>query len=156
MTEQEFMRQVWRPYDSVEVDGGMKGRVTSVCFPTRSVKVSINKEVHEWFKCEMIVAHSSAAGQTDDVAIIEDLHNKLMASNERNNNLQSIVNIQNEKIAKLQEAANEVPEDKNLKKIKKSINTITNTLDGVNARFDNIRKLLSEMGINADFNGEES
>ena len=39
MTEQQFLQQVWRPYDSITTDTGIKGRVQNVCFPTRSVRI---------------------------------------------------------------------------------------------------------------------
>ena len=85
MTEQEFKRQVWRAYDTVEIEGVAKNaRVINVGFPSLSVRAAIAPGVTEWFKCDQIVSHKSATGEPDDLAIIADLHNKLMAANKRN------------------------------------------------------------------------
>jgi preprotein translocase subunit YajC len=88
MTNQEFMRQIWRPFDTVELEGGIIGRVTSVCFPTKSVKVTINKDVHDWITHDCIVGHISVTGDPDDLAVIEDLHDKLMKAEKLNEDLQ--------------------------------------------------------------------
>lgn len=146
MTEKEFMRQVWRPLDTVTVDGGIKGRVISVSFATKSVKVQVSKEVHEWFKYDLIDEHQSIKGLPDDDAIIEDLHNKLMAANKRNEDLQAIVNVQNEKLAK-------DPMD-GLKNLRKAINEIGGSLAAKQKRMaqaesaiDRIHKWLDEKGV---------
>ena len=83
MTEKEFLQQVWRPYDTVTVDGNIKGRVQNVCFATRSVRIKMPVGAPEWFRCELIIAHKSATGETDDIGIIENLHNKLMEAEKR-------------------------------------------------------------------------
>ena len=147
MTEKEFMRQVWRPYDTVEIDGGMKGRVTSVCFPSRSVRVTITKEVHEWFKCDMIVSHTSAAGEADDLAIIENLHNKLMAAEERINTQQDIINKQNDKLAGK-------PDEGQLKKLRKAANKIADALTSIDARLGQVDEYLSALNVPKDVEEE--
>lgn len=101
MTQQEFMRQIWRPYDTVTIEGGAIGKVTSICFPSRSVKVTINEAVHEWVECDLIVEHKCVCGNIEDTEIIADLHNKLMTANKRNNDLQYILDKQKEQIALL-------------------------------------------------------
>lgn len=105
MTEKEFMRQIWRPLDTVTVDGGIKGRVISVSFATKSVKVQVSKEVHEWFKYDLIDEHQSIKGLPDDDAIIEDLHNKLMAANKRNDDQQKIIDDYKKKMEDLKQRA---------------------------------------------------
>lgn len=105
MTEQEFMKHVWRPYDTVEVIGDITGAIQNVCFPTKSVKVFLPGGAAQWFKCRDIVRHISRTDTPDDMSIIEDLHNKLMAANKRNDDQQKIINDYKEKIADLQQRA---------------------------------------------------
>ena len=81
MTEQEFLCQVWRPYDTVMLENGISGRVLNVCFSTRSVRIRMPNGGPEWFRCELIGEHKSATGETNDLAIIEDLHRKLLTAN---------------------------------------------------------------------------
>ena len=50
MTEQEFMKHVWRPYDTVEVIGDITGAVLNVCFPVKSVNISLPGGAAQWFK----------------------------------------------------------------------------------------------------------
>lgn len=83
MTEQEFMKQVWRPYDTVTTENGIKGRVNNVCFPTKSVRVMMPDGMPEWFRCGMIAEHKSVTCDPNDIALIEDLHNQLMGAQDR-------------------------------------------------------------------------
>ena len=83
MTEKEFLKEVWRPYDTVKICNGFEGRVQNVCFKTRSVRIMLSDGMPEWFKCSMIDEHHSKTGETDDAGIIEDLHNKLLGANAR-------------------------------------------------------------------------
>ena len=78
MTEQEFQKQVWRPYDQITTADGVRGKVLNVCFPTKSVRAYIGGSP-EWVRCELIETHTTGKGADgDDAAIIEELHNKLM------------------------------------------------------------------------------
>jgi len=145
MTEQEFLRQVWRPYDTVIVDG-MTGRVTTICFSSRSVKATLSKDVHEWFKYDMIEEHQSIKGFSDDDAIVEDLHNKLIAANKRNEDLQRIVDTQKEKLS------NDPSEG--LKKLRKFVTEVRDALATKQKRvqqaisaMDAIHKWLDARGI---------
>lgn len=79
MTEKEFFQQVWRPYDTVTIVGGITGRVNNVCFPTRSVRISMPQGDNEWFRCEMIERHVCATGESTDLEIIAEQHRKLEA-----------------------------------------------------------------------------
>lgn len=91
MTEQEFLRQVWRAYDTVELDCGLRRKVLNVCFPTRSVQVSLDKDNREWFRCELIVSHQSVTGEPDDISIINDLQEKWMKATKKNEELEQLV-----------------------------------------------------------------
>ena len=79
MTEQEFQRQVWRPYDRITTAEGVPGKVLGVNFTFKSVRAFISG-APEWVKCELIETHTTGkGGDADDAAIIEDLHNKVVA-----------------------------------------------------------------------------
>ena len=75
MTEQEFVRQVWRAFDTVEIEGGIKSKVLNVCFTTHSVRIRLANGVPDWVRCELIIKHTSGTAETEDAGIIEDLHN---------------------------------------------------------------------------------
>lgn len=78
MTEQEFQKQVWRPYDKITTAEGVPGKVLSVCFSTKSVRAYISG-APEWVRCELIETHTTGkGGDGDDCAIIEELHNKVL------------------------------------------------------------------------------
>ena len=148
MTEQEFKKQVWRAYDTVEIDGVAKhARVVSVNFPAYSIKAAVAPGVVEWFKCDQIVAHNCATGQPDDISIIEDLHNRLMAANKRNEDLQNIVNIQNDKIKRLNEQLAGRPNDKDLTKLRKSVDSIYSTIGSIDHRMKQIDEYLESVGV---------
>lgn len=78
MTEQEFQRQVWRPYDRITTAEGVPGKVLGVNFTFKSVRAYISG-APEWIGCDLIDTHTTGkGGDADDAAIIEDLHNKVM------------------------------------------------------------------------------
>lgn len=82
MTEQEFSRQVWRPYDKITTADGVPGKVLNVCFTTKSVRAYISGSP-EWVRCELIETHTTGKGADgDDAAIIEELHNKVIKQQE--------------------------------------------------------------------------
>ena len=148
MTEQEFKRQVWRAYDTVEIEGVAKNaRVINVGFPSLSVRAAIAPGVTEWFKCDQIVSHKSATGEPDDLAIIADLHNRLMAANKRNEDMQLILNDKNEKMKELNVKAQNNTEAAQLKKLKKAVLSINSTLGSIDARVKQIDGFLTEMGV---------
>ena len=79
MTEQDFLRQVWRPYDKITTADGVPGKVLQVAFNTKCVRAYISG-APEWIKCDLIETHTTGrGGDADDMAIIEDLHNKIMS-----------------------------------------------------------------------------
>ena len=78
MTEQEFQRQVWRPYDRITTAEGVPGKVLQVAFNTKCVRAYISG-APEWIGCDLIETHTTGKGSDgDDTAIIEELHNKIM------------------------------------------------------------------------------
>ena len=92
MTEQEFDTQVWRRFDVVTTDTGIETTVMNVCFTTRSVRIYVKNAPPEWLPCKRIEKHTTRKGDTaDEDTIIEELHNKLLAAEER------IVGLKNER-----------------------------------------------------------
>jgi hypothetical protein len=79
MTEKEFDQQVWRRYDTVTLDTGIETTIVNVCFSTRSVRIFIKNAPPEWMPCNRIVGHKTRfGGEADDMAIIEELHNRVI------------------------------------------------------------------------------
>ena len=146
MTEQEFKKQVWRAYDTVDIEGvANHARVIAVGFPGTSVRAAIAPGVVEWFKCEQIVAHHSATGNPDDLAIIEDLHNKLMAANKRNDDLQQILNTQQERIKNLNDKLQGKPDSKDLNKLRTTVASIYSTIGSIDHRMKQIDEYLESL-----------
>lgn len=78
MTEQEFLKQVWRPYDKITTADGVPGKVLGVSFTTKSVRAFISG-APEWIRYEIIDTHTTGkGGDGDDVAIIEELNKKVL------------------------------------------------------------------------------
>jgi uncharacterized coiled-coil protein SlyX len=100
MTEQEFQKQVWRPYDQITTAGGVKGKVLNVCFTTKSVRAFISG-APEWVKCDLIETHTTGkGGDADDATIIEELHNKVLKQADEIERLRAERELLKEKINK--------------------------------------------------------
>lgn len=100
MTEQDFLRQVWRPYDKITTADGVPGKVLGVSFTTKSVRAFISG-APEWVSCTLIETHTTGkGGDGDDVAIIEELHNKVLKQADEIARLQDEKKLLQEKIAK--------------------------------------------------------
>ena len=100
MTEQDFLRQVWRPYDKITTADGVPGKVLGVSFTTKSVRAFISG-APEWVSCTLIETHTTGKGADgDDVAIIEDLHNKVLHQANEIERLRNEKNLLAEKISK--------------------------------------------------------
>lgn len=100
MTEQDFLRQVWRPYDKITTADGVPGKVLGVSFTTKSVRAFISG-APEWVSCTLIETHTTGKGADgDDVAIIEELHNKVLKQADEIVRLQDEKKLLQEKIAK--------------------------------------------------------
>ena len=79
MTEQEFDSQVWRRFDLVTTDTEIETTVMNVCFSTRSVRIFVKNAPPEWMPCNRIVTHTTRnGGDADDMALIEELHNRVI------------------------------------------------------------------------------
>lgn len=66
-------------YDKITTTEGVPGKVLGVSFTTKSVRAFISG-APEWIRCELIETHTTGkGGDADDMAIIEDLHNKIMS-----------------------------------------------------------------------------
>ena len=100
MTEQDFLRQVWRPYDKITTADGVPGKVLGVNFTTKSVRAFISG-APEWVSCTLIETHTTGKGADgDDVAIIEELHNKVLHQTNEIERLRNEKNLLAEKISK--------------------------------------------------------
>ena len=100
MTEQEFQTQVWRPYDRITTAEGVPGKVLGVSFTTKSVRAFISG-APEWVSCTLIETHTTGKGADgDDVAIIEELHNKVLNQSDEINRLREEKKALAEKISK--------------------------------------------------------
>lgn len=77
MTEQEFMRQVWRPYDKITTVDGVPGKVLQVAFNSKSVRAFISG-APEWVSCTLIETHITGKGaNADEEALIDTLREKV-------------------------------------------------------------------------------
>ena len=131
MTEQDFQKQVWRPYDKITTADGVPGKVLGVSFTTKSVRAFISG-APEWVKCDLIETHTTdKGGDADDMTIIEDLHNKVLRQSDEIERLKDEKQLLVDKISKnyladLLRAMNMVKEGIQEKKSK--INKIDNGL----------------------------
>ena len=83
MTEQEFMKQVWRPYDKITTADGVPGKVLNVCFTTKSVRAFISGSP-EWVRCELIETHTTGKGaNADEEALVDQLREKVIRADKR-------------------------------------------------------------------------
>ena len=79
MTEQEFDSQVWRRFDVVTTDTGIETTVMNICFSTRSVRIFVKNAPPEWLPAKRIEKHTTRkGGDADDMALIEELHNRVI------------------------------------------------------------------------------
>lgn len=131
MTEQDFQKQVWRPYDKITTADGVPGKVLGVSFTTKSVRAFISG-APEWVKYDLIETHTTGkGGDADDMTIIEDLHNKVLRQSDEIERLKDEKQLLVDKISKnyladLLRAMNMVKEGIQEKKSK--INKIDNGL----------------------------
>lgn len=134
MTEQEFQRQVWRPYDQITTADGVKGKVLNVCFTTKSVRAFISG-APEWVRCELIETHTTGKGADgDDSAIIEELHKKVLT-------LQGTIEKQQEQNAQLAEKLNMISGGELIK----NVNVILSQLQEKKKRIEKIETCMVEV-----------
>ena len=100
MTEQDFQRQVWRMYDQITTANGVKGKVLGVSFSTKSVRAYISG-APEWVHYDLIETHTTGKGADgDDLALVEELHNKIMSLTNQVETLKSEKLLLTDKISK--------------------------------------------------------
>lgn len=134
MTEQEFQKQVWRPYDQITTADGVKGKVLNVCFTTKSVRAFISG-APEWVRCELIETHTTGKGADgDDSAIIEELHKKVLT-------LQGTIEKQQEQNAQLAEKLNMISGGELIK----NVNVILSQLQEKKKRIEKIETCMFEV-----------
>lgn len=134
MTEQEFQKQVWRPYDQITTADGVKGKVLNVCFTTKSVRAFISG-APEWVRCELIETHTTGKGADgDDSAIIEELHKKVLT-------LQGTIEKQQEQNAQLAEKLNMISGGELIK----NVNVILSQLQEKKKRIEKIETCMIEV-----------
>lgn len=134
MTEQEFQKQVWRPYDQITTADGVKGKVLNVCFTTKSVRAFISG-APEWVRCELIETHTTGKGADgDDSAIIDELHKKVLT-------LQGTIEKQQEQNAQLAEKLNMISGGELIK----NVNVILSQLQEKKKRIEKIETCMVEV-----------
>jgi hypothetical protein len=134
MTEQEFQKQVWRPYDQITTADGVKGKVLNVCFTTKSVRAFISG-APEWVRCELIETHTTGKGADgDDSAIIEELHKMVLT-------LQGTIEKQQEQNAQLAEKLNMISGGELIK----NVNVILSQLQEKKKRIEKIETCMVEV-----------
>lgn len=135
MTEQEFDTQVWRRFDVVTTDTGIETTVMNVCFSTRSVRIFVKNAPPEWLKCERIEKHTTHKGDTaDEGTIIEELHNRLLAAEDK------IVRLQHEKAALAEKISKNYPAE-----LLKAVNAIKEGLTEKKHKIEKIEKGLATL-----------
>ena len=101
MTEQEFDSQVWRRFDLVTTDTEIETTVMNVCFSTRSVRIYIKDAPPEWLPYKRIVKHTTRkGGDADDMALIEELHNRVIKQSDEIERLKNEKAVLVDKISK--------------------------------------------------------
>ena len=87
-------------YDKITTAEGVPGKVLGVSFTTKSVRAYISG-APEWIRCESIETHTTGKGADgDDVAIIEELHNKVLSQGERIGKMEEERRLLQEKISR--------------------------------------------------------
>ena len=133
MTEQEFDQQVWRRFDLVTTDTGIETTVMNVCFSTRSVRIFVKNAPPEWMPYKRIVTHTTRkGGDADDLAVIEELHNRIMKQDDQ------IVRLKNEKAALTEKISKNYPSE-----ILKVLNVIKEGLTEKKHKIEKIEKGLA-------------
>ena len=135
MTEQEFDQQVWRRFDLVTTDTGIETTVMNVCFSTRSVRIYIKDAPPEWLPFKRIEKHTTRkGGDADDLAVIEELHNRIMKQDDE------IVRLKNEKAALTEKISKNYPSE-----ILKALNVIKEGLTEKKHKIEKIEKGLATL-----------
>lgn len=135
MTEQEFDSQVWRRFDLVTTDTEIETTVMNVCFTTRSVRIFVKNAPPEWLPAKRIEKHTTRkCGDADDLAVIEELHNRIMKQDDQ------IVRLKNEKAALNEKISKSYPSE-----ILKAVNAIKEGLTEKKHKIEKIEKGLATL-----------
>ena len=135
MTEHEFDSQVWRRFDVVTTDTGIETTVMNVCFTTRSVRIFVKNAPPEWLPAKRIETHTTRkGGDADDLAFIEELHNRIMKQDDQ------IVRLKNEKAALAEKISKSYPSE-----ILKAVNAIKEGLTEKKHKIEKIEKGLATL-----------
>ena len=135
MTEQEFDSQVWRRFDVVTTDTGIETTVMNICFSTRSVRIFVKNAPPEWLPAKRIETHTTRkGGDADDLAIIEELHNRIIKQNEQ------IERLKNEKAALAEKISKSCSSE-----ILKAVNAIKEGLTEKKHKIEKIEKGLATL-----------
>ena len=135
MTEQEFDSQVWRRFDVVTTDTGIETTVMNVCFTTRSVRIYVKNAPPEWLPCKRIEKHTTRKGDTaDEGTIIEELHNRLLAAEDK------IVRLEKEKAVLAEKISKNYPAE-----LLKAVNAIKEGLTEKKHKIEKIEKGLATL-----------
>ena len=133
MTEQEFDSQVWRRFDVVTTDTGIETTVMNICFSTRSVRIFVKNAPPEWLPFKRIEKHTTRkGGDADDLAVIEELHNRIMKQDDE------IVRLKNEKAALAEKISKNYPSE-----ILKALNVIKEGLTEKKHKIEKIERGLA-------------
>lgn len=87
-------------YDQITTANGVKGKVLGVSFSTKSVRAYISG-APEWVHYDLIETHTTGKGSDgDDLALVEELHNKIMSLTNQVETLKSEKLLLTDKISK--------------------------------------------------------
>lgn len=130
MTEKDFFQQIWRAYDTVTFDGSsIKAQIINVCFPTRSVCVSLPGGFKEWVNCGRIDKHTTRPNEpSNEDQVVENMFKELTAADEK-------MKRQAEEINRLRTAYNNLQDSRE--------NRLANLLDEVERGLSDINEGLT-------------
>ena len=135
MTDQEFDSQVWRRFDVVTTDTGIETTVMNICFSTRSVRIFLKNAPPEWLPAKRIEKHTTRKGDTaDEGTIIEELHNRLLAAEDK------IVELKHKEAALAEKISKSYPSE-----ILKAVNAIKEGLTEKKHKIEKIEKGLATL-----------
>ena len=143
MTEKEFQRQIWRPYDTITTAEGVPGKVLGVAFSTKSVRAFISG-APEWIRCELIETHTTAkGGNADEVALISELQTSLSLAKDR-------AELQQERIKELESKLSRNYAGELLKNVNIIMNVVSDKKKRVEKMDECMRQILETIAVMTD------
>jgi hypothetical protein len=119
----------------VTTDTGIETTVMNVCFTTRSVRIYVKNAPPEWLPCKRIEKHTTRKGDTaDEGTIIEELHNRLLAAEDK------IVELKHKEATLVEKTSKSYPSE-----ILKAVNAIKEGLTEKKHRIEKIEKGLATL-----------